>query len=872
MAFTNRSSREIRSILSSLFLLSTSTLAFEINLTRLFSVTQFYHFAFMIVSIALLGFGASGTALTVFPALQREEPKKRLSQLSFAMGVSMLVAYLLTNRLPFDSFSIAWDRRQVWILILHYLALAAPFFFSGMALGFLLNAFPGSAGTTYAVNLLGSAAGCVIALIAPLYLGGEGMVTLSIALASLAGMICHCEWRSAPRSSPLIDSRRLLPRFAGRNDILKILAISTLLLFSLLDLSLRFTGNPSFAFLDLRISPYKSLSYALQYPGAQVVHREWNAFSRVDVVRSNAIHSLPGLSYRYLEPLPSLDGLLVDGDDLSPILQSSQFSQSSQSSPDSAFASFLPNSLSLLLRPRAHTLILEPRGGLDIFTALALGSGEVTAVEINPLIVNVAPIYDDPRVRVHVESDRSFLRREESQYDVIILSLASSFHPVRSGAYTLAEDYRYTIESFSDALAHLNPDGLLVATRWLQDPPSEDLRLFALAVTALENNNADPHKQLVAFRGFNTATVLVKNSAFTPDELTSIRAFLAERAFDLTYAPDVRAEETNQYNILQESKYYQTYLQLLNSNPRESFYAAYDYDVRPPTDDHPFFGHYFKWAQAPQVIAEFGRAWQPFGGAGYFVVVALLILAILLAAALILLPIAITQRAPTRYTVRNTFPLRNLLYFGFLGFAFLLVEIPLLQRFILYLGNPAYAFTAVLFSLLFFSGLGSRLSDRMPLRLSLAILPILVFLTPFLLPRFFALTLGLPLTIRLGLTVLILSPLGFLMGIPFPAGIRSMKREQVRYVTASPEGEAVSPSKLGDSFPASRVAMTQQGDSIPWVWAVNGAASVISAILAALLALTFGFSWVLRIGALCYAGAWLTALAARPDVPRRRDP
>ncbi len=800
----------------SLFLLSAATLAFEINLTRLFSVAQFYHFAFMIVSIALLGFGASGTALTVFPALQREEPKKRLSQLSFAMGVSMLIAYLLTNHLPFDSFSIAWDQRQVWILILHYIALAAPFFFSGMALGFLLNAFPQSAGTMYAANLLGAAAGCIVALIFPSRLGAEGMVTLSVALASLAGMMS-----SIRKFSPLI------------------LALSILLLFACLDLSLRFTGNPSFNFLDLRISPYKSLSYALQYPGARVVHRQWNAYSRVDVVRSNAIHSLPGLSYRYLQPLPSFDGLLVDGDDLSPILQSST---------DSKFVHYLPTSLALHLRPKADTLVLEPRGGLDIFTALALGAGEMTAVEINPLIVHAVPLYDDPRVQVYVESDRSYLRRTQSKYDVIIFSLASSFHPVRSGAYTLAEDYRYTVESFRDALARLHPDGLLVATRWLQDPPSEDLRLFALAVTALEKNHADPHKQIVAFRGFNTATVLIKNSAFTPEELTAIRLFLAERAFDLSYAPDVRPEETNQYNILKESKYYQTYLQLLNSKPREEFYEMYEYDVRPPTDDRPFFGHYFKWAQAPQVIEEFGRAWQPFGGAGYFVVVALLILAILLAAALILLPIATAQRATTRHAIRNTFPLRNLLYFGFIGFAFLLVEIPLFQRFILYLGNPAYAFTAVLFSLLFFSGLGSRLSDRAPLQTSLAILVIFTLLSPVLLPRFFALTLGLPLTIRLVLTALVLSPLGFLMGIPFPAGIRSMRREQPE----GPENEA-------------------QGDSIPWVWAVNGAVSVISSILAALLALTFGFNWALRLGALCYAGAWLTAPPARRDVLRRQD-
>src|SRR5688572_24271641 len=302
-----------RRIWLSLFLLSAATLAFEINLTRLFSVAQFYHFAFMIVSIALLGFGASGTALTIFPALQKAKPGQRLSQLAMGSGISILAAYLLTNQLPFDSFSIAWDRRQVWILILHYIALAAPFFFSGMALGFLLVSSPQSAGTTYAVNLLGSATGCIIAMVAPPLLGAEGMVTLSIALAALAAIT-------------------LIRTSYPRRHLIFLGAI-VFMIFAFIDLGLRLTSKSPFPFMELRISPYKSLSYALQYPDASIIYRQWNAFSRVDVVRSGGIHSLPGLSYRYLQPLPSLDGLLVDGDDLSPIVQLST---------DSAFVEYLP--------------------------------------------------------------------------------------------------------------------------------------------------------------------------------------------------------------------------------------------------------------------------------------------------------------------------------------------------------------------------------------------------------------------------------------------------------------------------------------------------------------------------------------------------
>ncbi len=805
-----------------LCLLSAATLAFEITLTRLFSVTQFYHFAFMIVSIALLGFGASGTALAIFPGLGRKDPTKTLGLLGLATGLSLVGAYVLTNRLPFDSFSIAWDPRQVAILVLHYLALATPFFFGGMAVGLLLTAFPRSAGQTYAVNLLGSALGCIVALAAPSYLSGEGTVVLASGLAAAAALVCLGKPRARPGCWLAISFAPFL--FA-----------SLLLVLVILDLGLRLGLRSGLPFLDLRLSPYKSLSYALQQPEAQVVYRRWNAFSRVDVVQSSSIHSIPGLSYRYLQPLPPADGLLVDGDDLSPILSSQA---------GLAFVEYLPSAVAYHLRPGASTLVLEPRGGLDVVTALALGAQGVTAVEVNPLVVQaVGYPYNAPHVQVVLESERSYLRRTGSRFDLVVLSLTSSYHPVQSGAYSLAEDYRYTVESFQDMLRRLTPGGLLVITRWLQDPPSEDLRTFALAMTALEGNGADPAAQIVAFRGYNTMTMLVRNGAFLPDELQAIRAFATERAFDLIYAPGIRADETNRYNVLPESIYYQAFTGLLSASPRRDFYAAYPYDVTPPTDDHPFFGHYFKWSQAGQILAEFGHTWQPFGGGGYFVILALLLLVTLLAGGLILLPLVRHRSAPGMDRLPPSSILSSLVYFVLIGLAYLLVEIPLIQRFILYLDNPAYAMTAVLFALLLFSAFGSARADRLPLPLSLGALVILLLGIPPILPSLFARTLNLQLPLRLVITILILAPVGFLMGIPFPAGIRRLTE------TPEPPGGKVLGTKKTGVFP------------IPWIWAANGASSVIASILAALLALSLGFSWVLRLGALGYAAAWLAVMA-----------
>lgn len=826
----------------SLFLLSAATLIFEINLTRLFAVAQFYHFAFMIVSLALLGFGASGTALSLFPQWAGRKPGESLGRLSLACALCMLGSYLLINLLPFDSFSLAWDRRQVAILALHYAALASPFFFSGLAVGLLLTASPQTAGQTYSVNLLGSALGCAIALAAPLWVGGEGVVTLSSGLAALAG-IASANFAAERESDPrLFAPIRVIREIRKIRDFKPILLVTFLICLS--DLGARALGWPALPFLELRLSPYKSLSYALQYPKAEIVFQQWNAFSRVDVVQSRGVRSLPGLSYRYLHPPPPEQGLLVDADDLSPIIL-----------PEAGadFAAYLPAAAAFQLRPEAEALILEPRGGLDVVTALALGARRVTAVEANPLIVEAAGhIYGDPRVRAVIDSDRSYIRRSEEEYDVVILSLAGSYHPIRSGAYSLAEDYRYTVESFQDALARLKPDGIFVVTRWLQMPPSEELRAFALAVTALEGMGLDPAERIAAFRGYNTATLLVKTQPFTAAELDSIRAFAAGRAFDLIYAPGLRPEETNRYNIQPEPVYYRAFTGLLAADSRAGWYAAYPFDVAPPTDDHPFFGHFFKWSQAGQVLAELGKTWQPFGGAGYFVLLALLALALVMASGLILLPAAVIRNPKPREAppasaggvgLRST-----LIYFGLIGLAFLLVEIPLIQKFILYLGQPAYAVTAVLFTLLLFSGIGSQFSGRVSHRSALLILAALVLSLPWLLSLIFSLTLGSPLAGRLGVTALLLAPPGFLMGIPFPAGIV--------WLTSRAENASRSPA---------------ESMAVPWAWAVNGAASVVSSAIAALLALSFGFGWVLIVGAICYAGAWVTVIArpARFPSPRR---
>ena len=767
-----------------LALLSAAALAFEITLTRLFSVTQWYHFAFLAVSVALLGYGASGTALSLAPRWATPPAGRRAAALSVLFSLSVAGAYLSLNHLPFDSYRIAWEQNQIVYLVVYYLALTAPFFCAGLVTGLLLTAHPERSSRLYAANLFGSALGG-LAPVALLPLAGEGMVLLIAALGLLAASVFL-----------QTGSRSRVPRLA-------LLAAGCLLVAATFYLPAPF---------HLRLSPYKGLSQVLRFPDAEITWQRWNAYSRVDRVASRSIHQAPGLSLSYDGPLPKEDGLFVDGDDLSPVIEATEVQ---------SFTGYLPAALPYRLRPGGRALIVEPRGGLDVWTALSQGAASVTAVESNPLLVEAAgEVYRDPRVQVVTEEGRSYARRSRETFDVVHLALTDVYRPVTSGAYSLGERYDLTVEAFEDYLTRLRPGGLLVVERWLQLPPSEELRAGAIAVEALRRSGAgDPAAQLAAVRDWQVGLILVKKGALTPGELAAIRQFCQERGLDLVAMPGLREEEANRFNLLPEPVYFRAFQHLL-AEP-EALYAAQPYDVRPPTDDRPFFFHFFRWGQTQAVLQQLGRTWQPWGGSGYLVLIALLAVAMVASGALIVLPLAAGRR---RGTVRGPRG-RVLAYFGLLGLGFLFVEIPLMQRFILFLGQPIYAFAAVIAALLFFSGLGSLAVPRLGPRRTLPLLAAAILLYPLLLPVLFQALLGAPLAVRLAATVVSLAPLGVLMGTPFPGGLAWLGR--------------------------------QAPGLVPWAWAVNGCTAVLASVLAALIALSAGFSWVLVGAAAAYGGAWV---------------
>jgi len=333
--------------------------------------------------------------------------------------------------------------------------------------------------------------------------------------------------------------------------------------------------------------------------------------------------------------------------------------------------------------------------------------------------------------------------------------------------------------------------------------------------------------RLAAYRSLRTSTVLVSTRPWTPAELAIIRAYLERNGYDPIALPGLTEGEVNRFNRIPDDPYPALFRSLVAERP--SLERSYPYRIDPPTDDRPFFFHFFRWAQTPEVLAALGRTWQPFGGSGYLVLLALAALMLILGMLLVALP-ALSRRAAGRLSARGG------LYFGCLGAGFLFVELSVLQRLTLPLERPSIAFAVVVSTLLLTSGLGSAFSDRVRTDRSVLILSAVVFLGAAVLPAVLPVTLGWNFGSRVLAAILMLLPLGFLMGIPFPLGLRTF--------TAGEAGR------------------------IGWAWSINGAASGVAGVLAAMAAIDVGLRAVMVLGGLAYFGAWLAlrrpAIAVAP--------
>ncbi len=754
------------------FLTSTSILMMELVLTRIFSVKLYYHYAFMVVSLALFGGGASGIYVYLFAGFfRREKLEKHLTLFAaaYALTIPAVLWLIVTLKLQFS-----FDPLQAVRVFLLYLLPAIPFFLGGICISLAMTHLAQDVGRLYAFDLAGAAAGCLL-VIPVLHLIGGPDAMLAAGILAAGAALCFA-------------------RRARRGSLLRRVPLAALLLLGFL------------LALDL-YRPFYKIRDVKGRDEWGVLFTKWNSFSRITVVqvdgdRKNTWIIMDGDAGTLL---PDFDG-------------------------DLSRWRYLQRKISALayhLKSDARTLVIGPGGGIDILTALTFGNRPVTGVEINPIIVEdvmrgafrefTGGLYLRPDVRIEIDEGRSFIRRISEPYDIIQATLVDTWAATAAGAFALTENNLYTVEAFKDYFARLAPDGILTITRWNLEPPQQDLRLVAITRAAMEEMGLpDSGRAIMVVRDRPKSEAvecnfLFKKSGFTEAEVDRIEGLSRENGFDILYTPRTRPDNP--------------FTRLITAKDPDAFFRSYPFIVTPTRDNSPFFFHTVRTSRLWESLF---LPWESKKtNVGLLILYLVLAFSAFLVLLFILVPLFFRER---RALGGGRGRLGALGYFIFLGLGYVLVEMALVQKFILFLGPPVYALSVVLFSMLLFSGLGSRFSirlaaERRPRAVAFlcALIALLVAVYVRVLPVFLYGGVSWSLPAKAVMTVLLLLPLTFVMGMPLPLGISRLRR------TAP--------------------------DIIPWAWGLNGAASVLGSILTIVIAVNLGFDEALWAAALAYACA-----------------
>jgi spermidine synthase len=776
---TNEISDKI--LLAGLALTSFSALLLELALTRLFSVVLFYHFAFLAISIALLGLGAGGVSAYLLKSkLVRTDTRSLAARLCMANSAVIVGMLEIVLRVPV-ALQVSWS--NFGRLTALYLAAAVPFFLTGLLFAVVFARESRRIPRLYGADLCGGALACLAVVPLLNWVGGPNVVLVAGATMAAAGTF-WAESRSGRRNAGLL----------------------TLALVALIG------ANYSGRLIDVVYAK------GMFRDPAQVEFARWNALSRVEVDRQGQAK------------------VAVIDEDANTFIMSAEVSRWHDTEWEKDLMS-APPALANILRPRGEFAIIGPGGGVDVLRAVANGSPSVTGIEINPIIATTIMreryadysqhLYQRPDVHIHVTDGRSFLRSTKQKFDVVQMTLVDTWASTAAGAFALSENNLYTVEAFREYFDHLKPDGMIAITRWEFRHPREALRVVAVAMEALHRLGVtNPARNfMVASQGSLDedgipVVVLAKKSPFTPAEEDAVSAHLDKYPqLESLYLPS--DPEKNPFS------------DLIASNDPYTFARGYPYNTAPVTDNAPFFFFTLKLGQIlGEQASHAGIDWKVNIG----VLVLLLVLGISSVAVLtfLILPLALKSRKGRQSPV-------PLLYFVAVGLGYILVEIAFIQRFVLFLGHPTYALTVVIFLLMLSSGAGSLFSRLWLPHTDLGWVPLtLVIVTllanVFFLPSRLAALVGMTFGYRLLVSGVLLVPLGFVMGMPFPTGLRAL--------AALPAPE----------FPAGQHA---SDNAVEWAWAMNAAASVLGSVLAMVIAIQFGLTITLACGTAAYVLALL---------------
>lgn len=790
-----------------LFVITMATLMYEILLTRIFSVTMWYHFAFMAVSVALFGLTLGALIVYLMPErFSQEKTRQRLWQASLLFSVTLVLSFLTQLVIPFQA---DWSLLGVYSVAFIYLIISIPFVFSGIAVSLTLTRFPSRVNRLYAVDLVGAALGTV-ALIWLLDWTNDAPSAV-IAVAAFVAI-----------------GAGFFAKDAGSNRVLLLAAVTALLLggFATVNAISAQNDDPI-----LRVVWTKGGKEA-----GPTIHETWNTFSRLRVYGNADRPSKPlgwGLSSK-ADSSPPVRQLLLDIDSSAVTV----LTHYEGNNDDVAYLRYDVTNMAHYLRSDADVFVVGSGGGRDVLTALVFDQESVTAVELNDDIIKLVNgrfgdftghLDQQPGVRFIRDEARSYLARSSERFDIIQMSLIDTWAATAAGAFSLSENSLYTVEAWENFIEHLSPRGILSVSRWyVDDQPMSAYRLTSLAAEALRRGgveDTEAHLMFVKSRGTSfqpsVGTILVSNEPFSDQDINTIMREAAELDFEVVLAPEGRGSKP-------------IFARIASAQDPTSIPLGIPVDISAPTDDRPFF---FQMVRFQDV---FNSSLYAGGGNDLFItrpvltLFSLSVAVLALTALFIVLPLVLTT---TRAALRGMLPF--IVFFGAIGLGFLLLEIAQMQRLIIFLGHPTYALSVVLFSLLLFSGLGSLATERLvnpmsnarlsatvllPLVGLLTVLLVFGFLTPAAIDWFEAETTP----VRIGTAVAILAPMGFLMGMPFPLGMR--------VASLDPD----SPTVL--------------------FWGINGATSVCASVLAVSISMGWGISSAFWAGWLCY-GVATAALA-----------
>ena len=771
-----------------LVLVSAASLLFEIALTRVYAIAQGHHFAFVAIAMALLGIGAAGTLTATSSRLAGAAPETAISWAGALFALTAVGAYVTADRIPLDTYRIGADASQLVWLALFFIVAAVPFTCAGVAVVAALRRNPARAGVTYGASLVGSAAGAALAVPLLALVGSAATILLAAALGVAALMV------AAPR----------VPA-TGAGLSAGALVVGAIVI----------------APAGPQVSVHSQLAQALQRPDARRLDTRLSANSRVDVLQNAGLRTATGLSLNYSGPVPRPRvGVTVDGGNAAAL-----------DVPVAEALDHVPLTHAIGIRSAASALLLDPIGAFDAAVLLRAGVDQVDLVQPDAALrqawhdVGDATVIGDDRVRVVEHGVRSALR-SATGYDLVIWPLRESFQGVAAGTFGLRETYALTRDALVDGWPALSPDGRLVITRWLQATPSESVRMWASVLDALRQAGiADPAAHVLAWRSLEVVAMVASPTPFTAAELQALTNGLERDGFDWVFHVKLQEAESNRFNRLPDTSLYRAFRAVVRGEPTPEAWA-------PVTDDRPYFFHYFDWARWGEVLSSTGRTWQPFGGAGFLVLVPLAAAATGAAVLTTIAPLMGRRRLGARRV-----GLRRLAFVAAAGVAFTATQIALLQRLILVLDAPTFAFATGIAAMLAWAGLGS---------LSL---------------RWWRPTPG-DAAATAALSVVLLG--GLLLAAPLALGAPLAVRVVVGVLAAMPS------LALGTVMPSAIRALATDRSAISWAWAVNGTASVAAAFVAAILIVSIGFAWTLLGAAAAYAVAvplW-QATDLQPTTPR----